>query len=312
MRNLLLRLKQKVFSIYYSLYINNKIDYKKSKLIFSDPRGGSTWLAETLYFLLDEHCLIWEPLRKKRFKNISDKLTSIRPSINKYENYETELYQLKNLFSLKYKNPILLPYTSTFEIKKYTHTIIKFCRGNNLLPWLVNSIDFKYKPIYFVRHPLAVVKSQIEHGSWDDIDLQYSLKILCSEYKIEQSIIDFIHDQKIFLFLVWCIHNKNLSKSGNWLLISYEELFLNPIKTFNFINAEWKCINQSKIDTFDFRKNSRTVKDNKIILGEKIQLSSWKGFFLDEEIKKYQIILNYFKINYYNLYDVYPVHLEKI
>ena len=68
----------KAFKYIYNIYLSHKINtlekfnnfnHNEPFLIFSDPRGGSTWLAELLS-LIPKTAVIWEPLNLTEKKQI--------------------------------------------------------------------------------------------------------------------------------------------------------------------------------------------------------------------------------------------------
>ena len=50
--------------------------------------------------------------------------------------------------------------------------IVKFCRANRMLPWMVEHLDIR-PPIYLLRHPCAVVSSQLRHEAFDYMGSTY-------------------------------------------------------------------------------------------------------------------------------------------
>ncbi len=141
--------------------------------IFSSPRGGSTWLAQTLASLLKGN-IVWEPLFYKpskrgilyqAFKYPERYALDFKwnPYLPEDVNHEKAFRFFSRLFSKEIVNLELYRYNDLKLVCSKKWFVYKFCYGNNLLPWLVNR--FEIKPILLLRHPCAVVASQLHHGA---------------------------------------------------------------------------------------------------------------------------------------------------
>lgn len=62
--------------------------------------------------------------------------------------------------------------TTVKEIMRCKYHIIKFTRANRLLRWMAEKFPIK-PPILIIRHPCAVVSSQILHGGWKNYKLKW-------------------------------------------------------------------------------------------------------------------------------------------
>ncbi|MEQ8552416.1 MAG: hypothetical protein RIC53_07150 [Cyclobacteriaceae bacterium] len=180
--------------------------------------------------------------------------------------------------------------------------LVKICRGNRLLPWLTKQYEFKYKPIYMIRHPFAVVDSQLKQGGWDAN--WKSFKLPDSPYvDFELKHADFLgslESKEELLTANWCISNKqtleNVRHGVDWINVKYESLFLNPEDNLKIIFDQW---NLELPDKIDFSKNSRTslgtyTKD------KMKQLSKWKTHFDSQQIDQMLRVVDYFQIKQYS------------
>jgi hypothetical protein len=125
-------------------------------LIFSDPRGGSTWLAEMIN-TIPNSAILWEPLHLKYMTDFKKLGFSWRQFIPEKEEWNEAKKAFDKVLSGKVLNEWTLLKTDIETYKEADKLIVKICRGNALLPWIVNQYNFKYKPIYLIRNPFAVV-----------------------------------------------------------------------------------------------------------------------------------------------------------
>lgn len=128
-------------------------------LISGSPRGGTTWVAESIARLIDSNLILWEPLQRGNPELV--KFNSNRPVICDVDELDNE----QSAFFKKLLNIEMVNH-HTMRIRNQTHNLsnlicyrkplIKFTRGNGV----VGPISRKYElntPLIIVRHPCAVV-----------------------------------------------------------------------------------------------------------------------------------------------------------
>lgn len=134
-------------------------------LVSAPGRGGSTWLAE-IVAALPGRVLLWEPLHLGN-----------NPGCTKYgftwQNYvcpgaaapEKQAY-LERLFrgqELSTRTLTSLNFHASRLIAPKGY-VVKFVNANMMLYWLCR--HFPLRTVLMVRHPCAVVSSQLIHGAW--------------------------------------------------------------------------------------------------------------------------------------------------
>jgi len=281
-------------------------------LIFSDPRGGSTWLAEILNTISNSF-IYWEPLALNYVTQVKKLGFGWRQHIP----VETNWPQAKHLF-----NDILsVKIINEWTVQKIVHPeqfqedslpIIKICRGNHLLEWLVNQYNFRYKPIYLVRHPLAVVASQMKQGGWDyHFDGFKIPKMKFNDYYLKhEKFLKKLKTKEEALLATWCITNKELlaNESPQWLKVHYEELVLNPKKELGRIFNTWNFDSPVSIDSMIEKWSSTSINEGEY--KPKSQLEKWKSDFNKTQLKELQRILDYFEIEEYCVDKILPKGLH--
>jgi len=290
-------------------YLNYKINFKEDEhfLIFSSPRGGSTWLAEVLSLTLGIP-ILWEPLLIRSSSRFS-KLNFADMQFLPREMENNEVYrQFENLFKGNGIDDWEKQKTNSKTLIQSKKALIKFCRGNMLLPYLSSQFNFKNKPIFLIRHPFAVVASQMKHIGWkgEVSEFQIPNNDFNEVYTMHSDFLRTLKSKETILLAQWCISNKipldDSKNNEDWITITYEELILEPQLTVKRIFDQWGL--GVDADAIEFRNKSSTTQQGSPI-SPKEQLGYWKKSFNDEQIFEMSNVLKYFKIELYDN-DVMP------
>lgn len=281
-------------------------------VIFSDPRGGSTWMAE-LIGQLPKTALLWEPLNVARVDHFKRLNFSLRQYIPEDENWPQAREAFKQLFRGKVLNYYTCSFSSPFDFLFAERMVVKFCRGNALLPWLTRFFNFTYQPIFLVRHPFAVAASQLSHPAWasefkgynipdspfNEIYLQHSDFLLSLKHKYEA------------LVATWCLTNliplRNPRNNRDWITVYYENLILNPEQQLGNIFNRWNTPLPASV-LKHITIPSATTRDATFRQSREKQLSKWKRFFDKTQTERMTAVLQYFGVTEYTT-DIFP-HLD--
>ena len=289
-------------------HVRNKTRFniKSNILLFSDPRGGSTWFSKCLVTALDKP-LIWEPLHVRNVKELKSLNFGWREYVEENSDDPNVKDFFLKLFEGKLTSDWLYQYTSFKHLYFSNSAIFKICRGNQMIPYLINNFEFQYKPIYLVRHPFAVVASQLKQGGWSNVSPQMNVENIKKDplKSPHEEFLVSLKTKEEVLTANWCLTNKiSLDHKFNnkkWITITYEEFIEDTKFTFERLEKEWnKFLDINKID---FNKNSFTSIDN--VANSEKQLTKWKSQFSHVQIEKMLKVLNYFKIDLYNK-DLFP------
>ncbi len=337
-KNFLSRLKSYQLKKLGKKYARN-YDIGNTIFISAVPRGGSTWLFETLLELIDESLGVWEPLCFNG--NANAQLTKLnfnsRQFINpqmkeqKFESFFYEILtgQVPNLYyiPLKYANlstkenlnlivdsiKLVLKkfeYLNfiTDKIKNKKHLVIKTVRSHRLLRYLTKNFEIALY-ILLVRHPCAVVASQLFHGRWDDAKEENNIKfpvvnkaILKKNQWIKRILIEIDTPEKHLAF-TWSLdmlHPLSAKKPYPWFCVTYEDLVIDGVselkKIFNLLNMD---ISTKKIEKVLQIPSSTTKNDSNVIQGGN-KLATWKKRLSEKEIKNILNIVNLFGFDFYD------------
>lgn len=304
--------KLKYFSISIVLKFKT-FQTKKSIIICSYPRSGSTWIMEQI--LTYPHTIVnWEPLHVEKGVVPKSFFLGEKPSIPIVSKNSVYKLFFDSTFRFKNHNQWSTWYCGFKQVINAKFVITKFVRANNLLPWFVNTFDFDYKPIFLLRHPiptsLSVIKSFANNTSSllvfeppntlnNDRYLAYIDYINTLQTRLEQQV------------AIWCIDNIkiiNHKDKDKWLSIYYEDFILQPKESLIEVFEVWNLkFDRKKLESINFKKASRTVYDKKDLKEDvNLHIESYLKKINKDELQRIQDILDFFKIKNYSAFDPYP------
>lgn len=277
--------------------------------IFADPRGGSTWLMEIIQTITNDP-VIWEPLHlglhKNPFKDIN---FGWRQHIPEEENWIEAKELFDELFSGNILNESILHHSSFSQILISKSLLFKICRGSALLPWLAKNYSFTYKPIFLIRHPFAIVSSQLKHGAWDYPFTSYTIPNTAHNdiYLKHKDFLKTLTTKEEELTAEWCLANQETlshpNNNINWITINYEDFVLNPKKSINRILRSWEM--NYDLSTINFDKDSKTTRESSPDSSIE-RMSNWQKQFNKKQIDEMGRVLDYFKVETYVKNDFMP------
>jgi hypothetical protein len=169
-------------------------------------RGGSTLLAQ-LFAAVGGYPILWEQLHwrsnpaLKRYGLSDDNY--INPSEENQEIYEFFEYLLSGgKLSTAISSNKYFSIRNFLKFKGYVH---KFVNANMLLPWMARRFPCKY--LILLRHPCAVVNSQIIHGKWAGYRKEFLLnQQLFDDYPELANVYSALNSIEEVLAFSWCCH----------------------------------------------------------------------------------------------------------
>lgn len=142
-------------------------------IVSGSPRGGTTWLAESLARLIKTRRVYWEPLQDGNISLPSSLRDSKRPFIGPFDMIGEDSKQFfDDLINARLANAHMIrlrkqPSNLVSLLRSPAPPLIKFVRGNGVLGYLHQNYDI-HKPVVIMRHPCAVIASQLNMGLWED------------------------------------------------------------------------------------------------------------------------------------------------
>ncbi|MCH8535220.1 MAG: sulfotransferase [Flavobacteriaceae bacterium] len=284
-------------------YFNWKIQLQPEKniLFFGDPRGGTTWMGETLSSLF-ELPILWEPMLPRK----DSRFTKYQFASRQFLPEDLQDVEIRSSFQDLLKGKDIdhweIQHTSASELAKVKAAIIKFTRGNMLLPYITHHFTFEKQPIYMLRNPFAVVASQLKHAGWKEAKSYFEIPNapFNEVYTKHEKFLNTLATKEEVLMAKWALTNKVVldhpRHNKDWIFITYEETLVNPKITLTKILDRWGCKDKS-FGHIDFAKKSRTSA-NAVIKTKEEQLNQWRNSFSNQQISAMRSVLNYFKIYY--------------
>ena len=285
-------------------------DINNTILLSCVPRGGSTWLAEILQ-TIPRYVGIWEPfhasfnpdaLRQGFSSSTYLPIGKVDPARSKY---------IYDLISGRGLSPRLIS-ASNFNLEQlvsFQGYFIKLIRGNLILPWLLD--QYPIPTIYVVRHPCAVVNSQIQHPSWwknvksggtvtvpDGVENDYPHLV-----EVAKSVTSVV-EKLAFMWAVQTFIPMNMPKPHPWYLVTYEKFVedgYNELQhMFNYLN---KPVPEAAYK--QLRIPSKSTLDKSDFAQGKGALIGWQNNLTSEQISQILRVCHDVGVDFYTD-DLYP------
>ncbi|MCW5714905.1 MAG: sulfotransferase [Bauldia sp.] len=216
--------------------VSLRYDVRNTACIFASGRGGSTWLAEMIASVPGS-ILQWEP-----FHRMSNP-TAVRLGFERRPYFTAarpptprQMQFIKGLFdgswiNLETATRHQSPPPALGDFLRFRRFVVKFVTANASIDWLTET--FGVRSILLVRHPCAVVASQIRQGSWQRFDKSRSVTdALLDDFPALRRAYASANTHEEALALAWLVNMlPPLSSSPSnrkWLTVYYEDLVLDP------------------------------------------------------------------------------------
>lgn len=291
-----------------------KFNLEDSIVIFSEARGGSTWLMELLNEIPNT-CINWEPFRVGRGVFPLQLKFGKRPYIPQYDKNVKYRKMIEKMLNFSISSSWTRKYLTVSTLWNSKIIITKFVRANLLIPYLLENFQFNRPPIMLLRHPIDISISRMKTWTNHTINL-HNIEIpncINNERFIKYS--EYINQLDTPLEVAvatWCINNapivNQLHTFDNLLVVFYSDLLLDPQEEFRRIVKELKIDSMSEdiLESIQYRKASSTAIKGLYIATPEEQLQ--KNFKkLDNNTKdKIQNIFDHFEIKIFDAYSFSP------
>ncbi|MFD2823320.1 sulfotransferase [Lacinutrix iliipiscaria] len=294
---------------------------KDSILIFSEARGGSTWLMELLKNIPGV-IINWEPLHVDYGVVPKSYKLGWRPKIDK-ENKETKYKTLfSNIIRMKTFNDWTTKYVSWKDVQSSKYVLTKFVRGNQCLPWFVNTFsELKHPPILLLRHPITTCISRLK--TFEGVtNVNVALLENDMSFKIPDCINNerFVNHQKYIHELqtqleveiaIWCVNNADIIKLENqnkWMTLFYEDLVSNPKQTLKEVLKGIHIeLSDAVVNQIQYTKPSASNYHGNFKPSKVKQIESYLDHLNQDTLLRIQSIFDYFNLKVYSAFSAYPI-----
>jgi hypothetical protein len=296
-----------------------RYDLRQTLVVAGSPRGGTTWVAESLASLRG-HLLLSEPLEPSTHPNILETLgigydhyiapgMRVEPDTVDWTVREYLQKVLAGQMPLaEYLRPgglSNLPLRNLFQFQRY---VVKFIRGNLLLHWLLET--FELKGVLIIRHPCAVVASQM-HFAWQDA-IRWRERWIPLFERHHPSLVNVVRSittNEEVLALDWAVTNLiplKQPKPHPWLLVAYEELLEDSTLWQGLCNYLECPVPSPGV----IAQSSTTTRLRPGETGPKHTVDKWKKHLSDKQVDAIMRICAEVGVDFYDK-RLFPKNLDK-
>lgn len=209
-------------------------------LFTGSPRSGTTWLGQ-LFFCIPKSTILFEPLMIGNVPEAKAAGFEWRTYKRPEESWPDGREFLTRVFEGRSVNPWVLGDLRSIRTAGFARTlIVKSVRANRILPWIVHNLPIR-PPLMILRHPCAVVASQMAYGAWQKPKRPSAADFLADHPQFCE-IFERVQTPEEFLALTWAIDTfvpLASEHAAKWLLITYEELRQDPHQTLQPVFDTW-------------------------------------------------------------------------
>lgn len=277
--------------------LGGRFDEKKVYILTSSPRSGSTLLSQVLKVIPDS-CVLFEPLQLEHVPQAKAAGFTWRTYVEREKDWPEGKEFLKRVFEGEVLNDWTSREMSFLEAIRSKRMIVKFVRANRVLPWICYNFSVP-APVLLLRHPCAVVASQINYG-WKGASVPRYPRYL-EGYPEFQAALAGVEGDEEYLAATWALDQLPalLDEAPHpWTVVTYEELVLRPDETLARIFTKWGI----KVDIEEaLRKIS---KPSRVVSSSGVSgVSGWKKKLTKEQSDRILRTVNRFGIGFYSRDD---------
>lgn len=273
-------------------------DPRGNLILCSTPRGGSTWLAELLS-QVPQTALLFEPLHLWRKSPFSDLHFCGYQPIPEHADWPEARAAFDAVFRGRFVNGWTGHGSSVLAFLLAKRMLVKMVRANAMLPWLIRNFQFLNRPVLLVRHPLAVVASQLRFGfvrggfrGFRTPDCPFN-----EHFLKHRDFLSGLRTAEEGLAARWCLVNQvPLSSPDNnrgWTTVYYEHLLLDPERELRRIFDNWQLPLPRQIMNRVRIPSAKTI-DSRFLNKPERQLGKWRETFRDEQLERLIAVLDHF------------------
>lgn len=209
-------------------------------IISGSPRGGTTWIAESIARMYGSTRVLWEPLQDGNWEKEACAFGK-RPRVDEGNADERKDAFFERLLCGTMVNRHTLRLNKQPEhlwsLFRNQRLIIKFVRGNGVVAYLRRRFSLP-KPLIVVRHPCAVVASQLHMGQWEDHP--YVADELYEAFPQIRDVVDRNASLYERLAMTWAADVLNARNSGDDVqIIHYEDVVVRRLEALRAVLHEW-------------------------------------------------------------------------
>jgi hypothetical protein len=291
-------------------------------VVAGSPRSGTTWLAELLREL-PRYKFLNEPLYlpnspEARAANFGWR-TVLSPEVEdpQAQAFFSDVLSGRVPHGPRWHYRADSPFGRLWEQATRDRLVVKFCRAGRLLHWLCNRFVVR-GTVMIIRHPCAVLASQLEHGGWDAEHLDHPVESSDAFGQVPpevrerfSGIFDGVTTRLEVMATVWCLDYylplvEHSHGENPWHLVTYERLVLDGRsemkRVLSSVGAEMTGPIHEQLD------EAATYASEDLALRDKQrQLSKWQDRLTQQQVDRVLEIVSAFGLDFYTE-DLEPDH----
>jgi len=203
-------------------------DLEQTILVACTARGGSTWLAE-IVAALQEYVILWEPLHLVNNPRCEEAGFRWQNYFAEDDDCRAQKEYLRRVYAgadLSTRTLTSLEFSPS-DLVDVSGYVVKHVNANMMLHRIMEW--FPVRAVLMIRHPCAVVASQLNHGGWGHLnDENTSLSdTLAAEFPHLRRVYNGLDTIEEFLAFKWAVRTRvplSQPTPHPWCLTTYERL----------------------------------------------------------------------------------------
>jgi len=288
-------LKKKLELSILKIVLSGRFRENDVYLMTSSPRSGSTMLGNALK-IIPRSFVLFEPLHLRQVSEAKAAGFLWRTYVSPETKWGNGKLFLKKVFEGKVINDWTRREMAFCESLRANKLVVKFVRASQLLPWICNNFEIQ-KPILLIRHPCAVIASQLKSSSdWNNTSRPEAPEFI-KNFPLFKSVLQSTETEEEYLAAQWALDQLpalTQIKSEGIIAITYEELIIHPKETLSKIFKSWNL----DVDIDD--AVSRLKKPSSVVHKSGISgIDGWKRQLSTDQIHKILSITTKFGLTFY-------------
>lgn len=203
-------------------------DLEQTILVACTARGGSTWLAE-IVAALQGYVVLWEPLHLVNNPRCAEAGFRWQNYFGEDDDCRVQKKYLRRVYTgadLSTRTLTSLEF-SPRELVDVSGYVVKHVNANMMLHRITEW--FPVRAVLMIRHPCAVVASQLKHGGWDHLDEENTSlsDTLADDFPHLRKVYRELDTLEEFLAFKWAVRTHvplSQPTPHPWCLTTYERL----------------------------------------------------------------------------------------
>lgn len=274
-------------------------DCRQTLVVAGSPRSGTTWLSELLA-TLPGAAVLFEPLQSNQVESARrvgfHRGSYLEPG---QEDPDRERF-VEQALGGQVLNHWTTSRASIAQILRRRFWVVKFVHANLLLGWMAHRFPIR-RPALIVRHPCAVVASQLKMWQahcWREFEFTEFL----AAWPHFQDVIQGLRTPAQWLAACWCIEQfAPLSLPGppSFRLVSYERLVRQGEDELRHLLADWD-LPMPATAVRRLRVASTTTQRDSHVLREGDPLGGWRRKLTAEQVAEILDVVQQFGLDFYS------------